>query len=119
MPPPGRIIQQQAPTRIVDNHHHDRSIITTSIIGQLAFDEKLTLAVEIYKSLRKGLIMECLKRAGFAQVDVIDNNELFLFLFERKLKASSQAADRGAAGSGEERSATEAEDEQLLQKDGR
>lgn len=117
MPPPPGIMQQAAPTTI-DNHHHHDSILATSIIGQLAFDEKLTLAVEIYKSLRKGLVMECLKRAGFTQGDVIDNNELFLLLFERKLKASSQA-DRGAASSGEERSATEAEDEQLLQKDGR
>jgi hypothetical protein len=86
--------------------HHD-SIHTTSIVGQLAFEEKLTLAVQIYKSVRKGLIIECLKNAGFAQGDVIDNNELFLMLFERKLNELSQ--DHPASSGEEERGTSEQE----------
>eukprot|EP00557_Chaetoceros_sp_GSL56_P012930 CAMPEP_0176483644 /NCGR_PEP_ID=MMETSP0200_2-20121128/4029_1 /TAXON_ID=947934 /ORGANISM="Chaetoceros sp., Strain GSL56" /LENGTH=763 /DNA_ID=CAMNT_0017880061 /DNA_START=598 /DNA_END=2889 /DNA_ORIENTATION=- len=82
---------------LLESHRND-SILALSLMGQLAFEEKLTFAVDIFKSLRRGLIMECLKTAGFTESDVISNNELLLMLFERKLNAALHLP----TGSGEE-----------------
>lgn len=61
--------------------------VANCIVGQLAFEEKLTLAVELFMKLRKGLIMECLQNAGLIQDEVITNNEFLIQLFEEKLLA--------------------------------